>query len=400
MFRKIIIILLICFTCTQVGLAQSPAWVVNEGAFQQTETMICKLSINGVYLESPNDMVAAFVGNECRGVSKPVYIASVNKYLTYLTVFANNQGDTVTFKLYNSKTGQVVNAVNKLVFNINAQIGSTFQTYRISSTVLSSEAKLLSFGFSNTTTDSVKVETDLATGIKTNVYYIPLTASKTTLRPVFTVSPMANVFVLETPVVSGANTYDFTTNKTFQVLSEDESTLTNYIVAVKNSFSCADSVKFAPIITKDAASGYLISSKDSGNIWYKDGVLLKDTSKYYKPLANGSYAVKAPFATCMSALSFPYYFLLTDVVNIDNKQFIKVAPNPFNQQFKVDFNLSNYQRVNLKLVSLSTGNIVYKQDNVYAGTAIQPFNILSGVYICNIYSSDEKINYNFKLIKL
>ncbi|MEN9381562.1 MAG: hypothetical protein RI940_443 [Bacteroidota bacterium] len=397
--RRYILSLFIFILLSNVGYTQDPTWKVNEGAFQQTETLICKLSINGVMLESPNDMVGAFIGGECRGVSKPTYIASLNKYLTYLTVFSNTQGDTITFKLFNSKTGQVVDAVNKLAFKINEHIGSAFQTYRISSTKLSSESKLLSFGFSNASVDSIRVETNVTTGEKTNVYFIPQNTNKTSLVPTFSVSAAANVYVLEKPVVSGVTNFDFTTDKNFQIVSEDESSLTNFNVSVRNSISCADSSKYAPVITKDI-SGNLNSSVNYNNIWYKDGQVIIDTGKSIKPTASGLFKVKTKFGYCLSSFSAPYYFLITDLINIDNGQFIKVNPNPFKQYFTLDFSLNIYQKLNIKLISLTTGNIVFDKYNVYSGSVLQPNNLLPGLYVCMVYSADGKLNYQFKLMKI
>jgi hypothetical protein len=316
-----------------------------------------------------------------------------------LTVFSNTQGDTITFKLFNSKTGQVVDAVNKLAFKINEHIGSAFQTYRISSTKLSSESKLLSFGFSNASVDSIRVETNVTTGEKTNVYFIPQNTNKTSLVPTFSVSAAANVYVLEKPVVSGVTNFDFTTDKNFQIVSEDESSLTNFNVSVRNSISCADSSKYAPVITKDI-SGNLNSSVNYNNIWYKDGQVIIDTGKSIKPTASGLFKVKTKFGYCLSSYSAPYYFLITDIINIDNSQFIKINPNPFVQDINVKFHLNNYSKIAITIRSLLNGNLVYQNDNVYNDSKLQPINLSPGMYVLIANTIDGKYSYQFKLIKL
>jgi len=215
--------------------SQAPNWTVNEGTFQQSQTMICKLNMDGKYLIGKNDMVAAFVGNECRGVGKPVFIPSLNRYLTYFTIFSNAQGDSVKFKLYDSNTGKITDAVNKIAFSINAQIGSAFQSFVVSNIKLNNEAKITGFSFPNTKIDSTKTVTDLVTGAINNIFYIPIGSARDNLTPTFIISTGSTAFVNELPIVSGVSKIDFTKPVVVQVLSEDESALTNFNVEVKNS---------------------------------------------------------------------------------------------------------------------------------------------------------------------
>jgi hypothetical protein len=215
--------------------SQAPNWTVNEGAFQQSQTIICKLNMDGKYLVSKNDMVAAFVGNQCRGVGKPVFIPSLNRYLTYFTIFSNNQGDSIRFKLYDSNSGKIADAVNKFTFSINAQIGSAFQSYVVSNIKLNNEAKISGFSFPNNKIDSTKTVTDLITGALNTIFYIPIGSARDNLSPTFTISSGANAYINELPIVSGVSKIDFTRPVVIQVLSEDESNLTNFNVEVKNS---------------------------------------------------------------------------------------------------------------------------------------------------------------------
>lgn len=233
MFKPILIVIFCSLSI--LVYSQSPNWTVNEGAYLQSQTLICKLNVNGKYLISKNDMVGAFVGNECRGVGRPVFVPSLNRYLTYFTLFSNNQGDSISFRLYDSNTGLIHNAVNKLVFNINAQIGSAFQSYIISTTKLNNEAKLTNFSFSNTKVDSSKVVTDLITGKLNNIYFIPMNASRLDLIPVFSISTGASAYIQELPLSSGISKVDGTKPFAIQVLSEDESTLAEFNVEVRNS---------------------------------------------------------------------------------------------------------------------------------------------------------------------
>ena len=88
------------------------------------------------------------------------------------------------------------------------------------------------------------------------------------------------------------------------------------------------SIPSVPIISRDTAS-YLVSNTNIGNTWYKDGTLLADTTQKIKPTAAGSYTAKTTQNGCVSSLSTPYYYLVTDVINLSSDEFIKLAPNPF-----------------------------------------------------------------------
>ncbi len=181
-----------------------------------------------------------------------------------------------------------------------------------------------------------------------------------------------------------------------------------YFVSEVNAFGCKatsayTAVAFNPIpaipnLSRDA-SGSLVSSADYGNIWYMDGVQIQDTTKTIKPSLVGNYKVKSSILGCTSALSSSYFFLITDVINLDNK-FIKVAPNPFVNRLNFDFDLNGYQKLNVEIRSMVNGMSVFHQENVYPGTQLQILNISAGAYVLRAYSADGKLSYQFKLIKV
>ena len=114
------------------------------------------------------------------------------------------------------------------------------------------------------------------------------------------------------------------------------------------------SIPASPVIIRDTANN-LVSNANIGNVWYKDGAAISDTTQKIKPSAVGSYTVKTTQNGCVSALSSPYYFLVTDVVNLSANEFIKLAPNPFINQLNFDFVVKGYQRLNIEVYDLATG---------------------------------------------
>jgi len=154
-----------------------------------------------------------------------------------------------------------------------------------------------------------------------------------------------------------------------------------------------------PVISRDTSNS-LVSNASIGNVWYKDGTVITDTSQKIKPTTPGSYTVKSTQNGCVSALSSPYYFLVTDVVNLSVNEFIKLTPNPFVNQLNFDFFVKGYQRLNLEVYDLATGIKVASKQNLTAGMPIAFGQLSAGTYVIKVSSTDNKISYQFKMVKL
>lgn len=154
-----------------------------------------------------------------------------------------------------------------------------------------------------------------------------------------------------------------------------------------------------PGLTRDTSNN-LTSSSLYGNTWYKDGVALSDTTQKFKPTTAGLYSVKKVVDGCGSAMSMSYYYIITDVVNISNNEFIKVTPNPFVSKLNIDYVLRQYHLLNIELYDLSNGAKVLAKQNITAGTQLNLGQLSAGTYLLKVYSADQKLAKQFKLIKL
>lgn len=222
------------FLLSTVVYSQQPNWVVNESNYQYSMTLICKLNVNGRMLSGSNDLVGAFVSNELRGVSSPSYVASLDDYYTYMTIFSNQQGETVSFRIYDSSTNTYHNVSMTLDFVVNQHRGTLFQSVSIASPALNSAADIEAFGFVDVPlNDSVREGSSYT-------LYIPSIISKETLVPSFTLSEGARSYINQSPQVSGVSEVDFTNPVVYQVLSEDESTLNTFTLEVLYSFDDYD----------------------------------------------------------------------------------------------------------------------------------------------------------------
>ncbi len=188
----------------------------------------------------------------------------------------------------------------------------------------------------------------------------------------------------------------FKTNDTFYVTRIDTNGCTKTTEAIK---LLKFSTPSTPTITRDTSNS-LVSNASIGNLWYKDGAAITDTTQKIKPSAVGSYTVKTTQNGCVSALSSPYYFLVTDVINLSANEFIKLAPNPFINQLNFDFVVKGYQRLNIEVYDLATGTRVATKQNLTAGMPITLGQLSAGTYIIKISSNDNKIVQQFKMVKL
>jgi hypothetical protein len=154
------------------------------------------------------------------------------------------------------------------------------------------------------------------------------------------------------------------------------------------------------VITKDA-NGSLISNNPNYIQWYKDGTaILNAEDASYKPTLAGNYSIKNNQAGCNVLTSNSYYFIVTDVININNEEFIKVNPNPILNFANFEFKIKGYQYFNLEIFSLSTGNKIASKQNIHSGDQISLSTLSAGVYMFRLTSSDSKLNFQFKMVKL
>ena len=154
------------------------------------------------------------------------------------------------------------------------------------------------------------------------------------------------------------------------------------------------------IISKDS-TGSLISNTSNYIQWYKDGTAITNAgAPTYKPSIAGSYSVKNNQVGCNSIASNSYYYIVTDVINISNDEYVKVNPNPISSNVNFDFKVKGYQHFNLDIYSVSNGDKIASKQNIYSGEQISVGSLSSGVYLFRLTSSDNKLSYQFKMIKL
>ena len=120
---------------------KQPMWIVDPDKYEYSMNIIGSLMIEGVVSEDNNDVIAAFINDECVGVTSPQYNQRYDKYFVMMDVYSNvsNSEETpIIFKVYDASTGNTYPIVqliepqedkqkDVLIFKNNHLVGSLDQ---------------------------------------------------------------------------------------------------------------------------------------------------------------------------------------------------------------------------------------------------------------------------------
>jgi len=105
-------------------IAAAPNWTVNPFSYQYSLSVTARIDVNCQAQNNNTNMLAAFVGNVCRGVVQTNTVVGGNN-LAYLLVYSNsNQGEVVTFKFYDAIADSVFNLTEQIIFAENGIHGN------------------------------------------------------------------------------------------------------------------------------------------------------------------------------------------------------------------------------------------------------------------------------------
>lgn len=112
---------------------QVPEWYVNSKDYEVSMNVIGQVMVQGVPMNDADDLVAAFIGDEIRGLAHPVYSSRYDGYFVTMNIYGsseegNNDTDKpVTFRAYDASTGTLypeVTAGTQVKFEVQALQGS------------------------------------------------------------------------------------------------------------------------------------------------------------------------------------------------------------------------------------------------------------------------------------
>lgn len=192
-----------------------------------------------------------------------------------------------------------------------------------------------------------------------------------------------------TPSTATAGTVDYYVSQ-LTATGSCESARSKLTVIVKSSPS-------TPTIVRDTAHN-LVSSAIIGNLWYKDGIALSDTTQKYKPTTAANYSVKTTQNGCASNMSANYYYLVTALVNFLNNQYLILYPNPTREDIRIDYKLDGQYQLNIKMYALN-GKLVLKEDKISSGTPVSLKSLSRAIYLVMVSDKNGKLMYTDKIIK-
>ena len=82
---------------------EPPVWNIsqNQTNYEFNMTYSSQIAFNGKTSANTATMISAFVGNECRGISKLIHEQGINIYIFNLTIYSNEpSGENITIRAY------------------------------------------------------------------------------------------------------------------------------------------------------------------------------------------------------------------------------------------------------------------------------------------------------------
>jgi len=187
--------------------------------------MVGILNLNGIEASNEGDIVAAFVDGEVRGIASPVFDDDVGQNIIFMIIHGDDDGDELTFQVYDITRDEVIDLANRETFGINGIRGTVIQPVVWSERALKTEAVFLSFfvtGQINQEENDQEILID-----------IPIARDVTNSMPVFSISEGAEIFIADQEQESGVSVVDLSQPVTYAIWSEDKQTI-NEIRVVPN----------------------------------------------------------------------------------------------------------------------------------------------------------------------
>ncbi len=123
--------------------AQTPSWTINPANYQYTMSVIGVGLFDCEQTGDSNDMVAAFINDSLAGFAKFNTIIGSNAY-AFLTVYSNvPAGEIIEYKLFDSSSSQIEDAILGDVFQQNASIGTAITPFEFKTDFVLSSLSLL-----------------------------------------------------------------------------------------------------------------------------------------------------------------------------------------------------------------------------------------------------------------
>ncbi len=115
-------VLILALSWSGQALAAEPNWNLDPSTYQSSASVTAQLTADFEPVAGVDNLLAAFVGDQLRGVATPIEVG--DKWLYFLTAYADLSGETLTFKAYLATEDAVFDVQQTLVFQANAIVGN------------------------------------------------------------------------------------------------------------------------------------------------------------------------------------------------------------------------------------------------------------------------------------
>ncbi len=108
------LIIVSTFLCGFIMANIPENWNINAADYENYMTVTAVLEVNNQPSESGDIMLAAFVGDECRGYTSPVIVG--NQWMYFLIIYSNTNNEIVEFEVYDIENDIFAPASDAITF--------------------------------------------------------------------------------------------------------------------------------------------------------------------------------------------------------------------------------------------------------------------------------------------
>ena len=108
--------------------------------------LVGMLSKDGQNVTQEGQSIGVFAGNETRGAAQSMYIEQLDQWLYFLTIYANQSGEPLEFKLYDAFTDVTTDLSEEMLFTIDGQEGTIEEPIPFSMDEVSDATEIGSMG--------------------------------------------------------------------------------------------------------------------------------------------------------------------------------------------------------------------------------------------------------------
>lgn len=179
--NKLFILPAVLFSLWLHAFAAVPNWFVAPSGFEHNMTISGVIFFNNVESTDENDIVAAFVGNDCRGIARLKRFPVTGHYTYGLIIYSNQpSGETVTFKAYDASSDKIMDISITRPFEANENVGSDLDPLQLYANATAGISVIPTTGLTTSETSGTATFNVIPTSPPTAPVVIPLSSSDIT----------------------------------------------------------------------------------------------------------------------------------------------------------------------------------------------------------------------------